>query len=611
MNTFFSASRVATLACFVSVVAAFLHMQLQPVPRVVKISPPVKQETVTIPDVLSAADRLAYTRIFELQEKADWKTADRAIKLLDDSILMGHVLAQRYLHKAYVSKPEELTEWLKHYKDLPQAKQIYALALQKGSKGIAELQNPASVKISQTDSAKPIDRFGRTLINRELKGKSALQAPIRKLLISGKQQQALALLAKARGISPREYDLLRWYIAGSHFNNGYYRQAAILASASADRSGKAVPALNWLAGLSQWHQGNIRLAYRYFAAMAKAHEKLPDNDTAAAAFWAYRAAKKLGKEVLATHYLQEAARQPNTFYGIQAAHALNQRPAMNLKPRQLSRWDMDTLTRQEPVRRIIALAQLGRRSDAEQEMRALYAETDHSQQSRLIALSMMLDMPALQMRLASDLALKGIDQLDYALYPTPGWQPHNGYAVDPALIFAIARQESGFNPAARSHAGASGIMQLMPQTARYLLQKADPALKLAINKNGMQSPLSNITLGQLYLHTLQQETSVGNNLVFLIASYNAGPNTVSKWQRQIGYQKDPLLFIESIPFVETRAYVQHVLANYWIYNEIIGHENPSLKSLLAGNWPQYALSSQQLASTLDYLQQRNHSRNAL
>lgn len=600
---------MAVLVSFATTLLALWHLESYAVPKPVvpqAAATSLAKEKTTPLRVLNSADRLAYNRIFELQKKADWKTADQVIAQLDNPILLGHVQAQRYLHPKYISKPSELKKWLEAYRDLPQAAQIYSLARHKGLGNLTAPKTVAAYSSGIANSTRPINRFGKTLLNQKLTKGRILHNRLRTLLNAGKRGMAINLLASARRLDAREYDLLRWMVANSCFNNGEYRQAALLASASADRSGASLPALNWLAGLTHWHQGNTPLAYRYFSNMARAKRHLTDSDIAAASFWAWRAAMKLNNEQMAMRHLKQAALYPNTFYGIQAGHALEQRIGLQLKPHRLTHWDLETLTREKTIRRIIALNEASRSTEAEQEMRAYYLSTHRSEQPRLLALASLLDMPALQMRMARDLTRKD-NQLDYASFPTPAWQPYEGYAIDPSLIFAIARQESGFNPTARSHAGAFGIMQLMPATTRYLLRNAPPHLKRA----NIHDPVTNISLGQQYLHYLRQQPMIGDNLVFLIASYNAGPNPVANWQRELNYQNDPLLFIESIPFVETRGYVQHVLTNYWIYNEIIGHDNPSLTSLLAGNWPSYKLTSQQLASTVDYLQQRGFSKNAL
>lgn len=607
MRDFTTASLASALACVVATLAVAAHLYLDTpapaAPQVLLAQPALPQQAeIPAPRVLSTADRLAYRHIFELQEQGDWKAADAMIARLENRILLGSVQAQRYLHKEYQTSPRELKLWLAKYSELPQANLIYPLAQRKGVKhALAPKKQPANHHAA--GNTQPFERFGSTLVNRYLQDEP-LRARLRSLLIEGKRSQALALLHTARRLPQRDYDLLRWYVASSFFNHGEYRQAGLLASASAARSGKDFPALHWIAGVSDWHLGNFPAAYRHFSAMAQSKNKLNNADASAAAFWAYRAADRLGDTAQATHYLQQAALHPDTFYGIQASKALERDLALNLTPPPLTKAELRHLLQRQPVRRIIALSEIDQRHEAEQELRSYYISARESEHPRLLSLAVLLDFPAAQIRMAMDLEKKGIPSLDYALYPTPDWQPRNGYAVDPALVFAIARQESGFNNSARSHAGASGVMQLMPETARYLLSRAS-------FKGSVQDPAINIALGQQYIHHLQQQPAIGDNLVYLIAAYNAGPSPLIGWKRQMDYQNDPLLFVESIPFAETRSYVLHVLTNYWIYNEIIGNNNTSVHAMLAGKWPLYLASKQEIALSSDSLQHKNPSKNDL
>lgn len=141
-----------------------------------------------------------------------------------------------------------------------------------------------------------------------------------------------------------------------------------------------------------------------------------------------------------------------------------------------------------------------------------------------------------------------------------------------ALIFSIIRQESIFNPDAKSHAGARGLMQLMPSTARQVAKKH----KLKYRQKWLTSdPTYNLTLGSHYLNTLLKEFD--GSYILAIASYNAGPNNVKKWIKRFG---DPRTFkkaekvidwMELIPFPETQNYVQRVIENLQLYRHILGN----------------------------------------
>lgn len=133
------------------------------------------------------------------------------------------------------------------------------------------------------------------------------------------------------------------------------------------------------------------------------------------------------------------------------------------------------------------------------------------------------------------------------------------YSLDPYLITALIREESYFNPKARSFAGASGLMQLMPSTASYI------ANRRGISYNGtasLEKPQVNIHLGCAYLNDAKQ--SLHNDDLLAVASYNGGPNAVKSWKNSLNY-KNFDEFIENIPYPETRDYVKKVYRSYWVY----------------------------------------------
>jgi soluble lytic murein transglycosylase len=132
--------------------------------------------------------------------------------------------------------------------------------------------------------------------------------------------------------------------------------------------------------------------------------------------------------------------------------------------------------------------------------------------------------------------------------------------VDPYLVLAVARQESMFRPAIKSYAGATGVMQLMPGTAKHLAQK-NPHITPE-HAADLESPANSLRLGAYYLRSMLDRSK--GNLVFALASYNAGPGNCDKWRAKFG-SVDMETFIDSIPFFETREYVKIVLGNYAAY----------------------------------------------
>lgn len=141
-------------------------------------------------------------------------------------------------------------------------------------------------------------------------------------------------------------------------------------------------------------------------------------------------------------------------------------------------------------------------------------------------------------------------------------------AIHPHLLFAIARQESAFMPHARSPAGAMGLMQLMPATAQQTARRAGVPYRRA----DLLSPEKNIALGSRYLNELL--TEFGGNRILATAAYNAGPYRVKQWLRDKKHKLPYDVWIETIPFRETRGYVQNVLSYSVIYGYRMGEKRP-------------------------------------
>jgi soluble lytic murein transglycosylase-like protein len=165
----------------------------------------------------------------------------------------------------------------------------------------------------------------------------------------------------------------------------------------------------------------------------------------------------------------------------------------------------------------------------------------------------------------------------------PALHPAGGFTIDPALVYALARTESGFDPDAVSPAGARGLMQLMPRTARYIRRSQGISGTLG-------DPSANLALGQAYIRYLGDQNGISDNLLAILASYNAGPGAAAVWCDALAEDSDPLVFIETITNTQTRHFVHQVLADSWIYAEEIGIRPASLDDLADGNFPTLSLS---------------------
>ena len=202
----------------------------------------------------------------------------------------------------------------------------------------------------------------------------------------------------------------------------------------------------------------------------------------------------------------------------------------------------------------------------------------------MLAIADRAEMPSLAMRLGNMLVSSGSELRDSTAYPAPTLLAENKEVIDRELILAIVRQESRFNPKAKSPRGARGLMQLMPGTASFVAQ--DRRFRGSKLK-ALFIPNTNIALGQRYIKILLKEKVIKGDLFRMVAAWNAGPGKLSKWFHKVKYNDDALLFVESIPVKETRLFVKRVVTNYWIYCDRFRQPVDTLVAVAAGKWPLY------------------------
>jgi soluble lytic murein transglycosylase len=163
------------------------------------------------------------------------------------------------------------------------------------------------------------------------------------------------------------------------------------------------------------------------------------------------------------------------------------------------------------------------------------------------------------------------------------WTPEGGWRIDRALVFAHTLQESRFQANAVSPAGARGLMQVMPATAQLIARRKGVSMV-----GSLASPSTNMEYGQTYLEQLRDMAQTGGLLPKVIMAYNAGPAPLDRWNaRDTTTLNDPLLYIESVSYWETRGYVTTVLRNYWMYQQQSGAKTESRTSLVQGLWPRF------------------------
>tara|TARA_A100001011_G_C14128927_1_gene764583 strand:- start:150 stop:881 length:732 start_codon:yes stop_codon:yes gene_type:complete len=227
--------------------------------------------------------------------------------------------------------------------------------------------------------------------------------------------------------------------------------------------------------------------------------------------------------------------------------------------------------------------EIGKSHNAERELWELARGADNNLAQGILALAAQQNMARLAVRLDSLLYPTG-EGFDGASYPIPSWVPTGGFKIDRALIYALIRQESRFNPKAKSWAGARGLMQLMPRTARFLARSKGIRYP---SRDKLYQPEINLTLGQKYIEVLLKDRKIQGDLFLMTAAWNGGPGNLNKWRKQNNDLGDPLFLIESLPSRETRQFIEKVLANLWIYRNRLGQDTPSLNAIAAGHNPVY------------------------
>jgi soluble lytic murein transglycosylase-like protein len=488
---------------------------------------------------LSRDDARAYALAFEAADRGDFIDAQMKTLEIRDPSLLGYVSFRQLMHpSAHKANYDELSGWLAKFRDLPLAERIFSLAAKR----------------------KPAD---------------ALDPPAPEL-----SAEDIARLPQAD----------RGFMARYAFYTGDVKRAAELAPAAGER---------WIAGLAAWRMNSYADAFSWFGDLAQD----PTEDAwtrSASAFWASRAATMIGEAAEAGRFLQMAAQVGgDTFYGLIASRQIQLQPQVADAGRgQLIRaaWrppvrpqtqvkirefgapagpdpELARFTAERPrAHRAAALVQIGRWDEARQELRAGlgFASNDAERDGWLKLID--------ALEAAAPPKIKAqTPPRPYWEYPTPALEPKAGFTVDKALVYAITYQESRFNPQAVSHAGAIGLMQLLPESAA----RATGDAKLKSQPKRLFDPATNLRAGQDYL-TWLMDRGVGYDILRTVAAYNGGPGAVNKALERVGRDDDPLLLIECLPAEETRDYVEKVMTAYWSYKKLWGQETRTLDALAGG-----------------------------
>jgi soluble lytic murein transglycosylase len=362
--------------------------------------------------------------------------------------------------------------------------------------------------------------------------------------------------------------MTRWLL-----RKGQSADAYALAKEHRQTSGLGLAEGEWLAG---WIA--LRSLNRYVDAFEH-FKRMFDNvsypvSKARAAYWAGRAAETDGKVKISQEWYAVAAAHVTSFYGQLAAAKLppETRPSFPPKPKP-DEATVQTFESLELVRLVKMMSAIGLGDEIDPFVQQLARSAKSDNDWTLVA-----NLAREQQRddLAIHVAKKALrDGVVLSRLGYPDLRLALKKKPDPAFVKAIVRQESAFDPRAISHAGARGLMQLMPKTAYRVAQRLGiPYSRARLTGD----PTYNVRIGRAYLMQLLEDYE--GSPILALSAYNAGPSRASRWLKSLGDPnhsvEDAVDWIESIPFYETRNYVQRVLENFTVYR---GHHDGNDLSL--------------------------------
>ena len=400
----------------------------------------------------------------------------------------------------------------------------------------------------------------------------------------GRVDSSVEILVKIKNtkdylVRPDKWWIEREIISRSLIYKKKYELAYKIASNHALTDGPEYAAAEWMSG---W----IALSFLDDPLLAKDHfENFYNNvgypiSTSRGAYWLAKAYQKIGKKELAEQWFNKAANYLTTYYGQLAFMELNPNTPFELsKDMEVSKEYRNYFFKKELVKIIYILDELNEDKYAKHILRHL-ANDDIDNGSEVLAAELATNIDrfdfAIQIAKIASYEKRFHNQYNYPIISTPNYI--NGRKIpDTAFILSIIRQESEFDLSANSHAGAKGLMQLMPYTAKLVAKQANlPYSKSRLTRDAEY----NINLGSHYIAGLILEYD--GAYPFAIAAYNAGPKRVRYWKKinknPQKNQIDYVNWIELIKFRETRNYVQRVLENYNVYRYILAQKPVKMKN---------------------------------
>jgi soluble lytic murein transglycosylase-like protein len=530
-----------------------------------------------VPAQLDTDQRNGYRQVFAAIHTQRWQDA----QLLLDGMKPGplHAIARAEMFTAKGAPKAELDPLMKLLSDapeLPEASQIVKLAASRGGVGLPAL--PEAQALTWVNGA-PSRHRAKAIRSDMVAGELAIR--MQPFVKSDDGVSAQALLESTGNLSPDATTEWQQKVAWMYFLSGDDTNARMMAAKASTGDGDWAVQGDWTGALAAWRQNDCTNAGKAFRTVA---QRSGDTELRAAGlYWASRAAMKCGQPEQVQPLLVSASQYGETFYGMLARQALGiiDPPMPQASERIAQDWSV--LGRRPNVRVAAALVEVGETELAGQVIEQQAKIGDVSEFPALVRFASALDLPSAEVWLSHN-APAGATPPIQARYPTPNWTPDGGWRVDKALVFAHTLQESRFRTDVVSPAGAYGLMQVRAAAA----VDVGRASGRNYGRGDLSRPGANMEVGQTYLLQLRDQPCTGGLLPKVIAAYNAGPLPVQTWNYESRDGGDPLLYIESIPYWETRGYVTTVLRNYWMYeNETDKAVSPSRVALAEGMWPKF------------------------
>jgi soluble lytic murein transglycosylase-like protein len=562
-------------------------------------------EGANIPSILYDGDVKSYKRVFELQAAGKFTAADKEIKEIKNDVLMGYVLHQRYMSPWHKTKFSEARDWLLKYSDQPNAPDIYKLGLRRGAKKdlkkpVGEAHRAQYFSDDFKTSYQMIQHSYGHLAKKERGDLNYMLKIFNRRLRKGYTKNAREILENPQSkklFARKDYLRMQAHLAFAYFLGNEDDMAILWGREPAAELNYYLA--NWTLGLVYWRAGDYVKSRDHFKNVAFT-KQIPADIVAASAYWAWRANERIERDDERDYggiFLETAANYPKTFYGILATKKLGKKLEISWEEPRLTLANTREIISWQNGVRALALLQLDMKDEATAELRFLLSTAGAASgdlAGAVLAVAELANMPHLSINVANyikEYADAGV--FASCNYPILDVDMPDGWKVDQALVNAVIRQESRFNPFAKSGSGARGLMQIMPATASFIMRDSSFRKKQISRLFELET---NLNIGQAYIEYLLASPDVSGNLFKFLLAYTAGPGNLKRQLAKIQNPgDDPLFFIEAISIKETRIYIERVMANFWIYRNRMGHESESLDDLADDEWPIYAMKRRNAA----------------